>query len=282
MKKSGRGADETRIAAALERIARVLEGGAPIAADFDGAQCWRWEERGGLYPLPVPPDELSLLCGVEEQIALVECNTLAFLRGRPANHALLTGPRGTGKSSVIRGVFAKYAGRGLRLIETDAAGLCGLPKLFSAFAARREKFIVYCDDLSFHGDTLLFQKFKSALDGGIAAAGNNLRVYATSNRRHLTAEFFADNERTADGEIHGAETIEEKTALSDRFGLWAPFFDMARPEYEAAAARWLAFYGVRPNAKLAQRAHRWADERGSMNGRMARHFAVAAANKTEK
>lgn len=276
---------DTRIANALERIASALEGGAPVAADFDNAKCWRWcAENGGgaLHPAVLPAaGELALLHGLQQQILLVERNTRAFLRGRPSNHILLTGPRGTGKSSVARGVLAQHAAR-LRLIETDAAGLSQLPQLLPALAARREKFIVYCDDLSFARDAPeMFQRLKSALDGGLSSARDNVRVYATSNRRRLTAEYFSENTARNDDEIHGGETTEEKIALSDRFGLWVPFFDISAAEYECIAARWLEFFGVRITPLLLQRAQRWAEERGSMNGRMARHFAVAAAAKTE-
>ena len=276
--------DSRRIAEALERIARALENEAPQANDFDGGRCWRWRADGGgaLQPLPLPAkDELSALHGLERQIRLVERNTRAFLRGRPSNHALLTGPRGVGKSSVARGVLARYAAR-LFLIETDAEGLSQLPRLLPALAARREKFVVYCDDLSFARDApVVFQRLKSALDGGLSSPRDNVRVYATSNRRRLTAEYFSENAAQFDGEIHGGETAEEKISLSDRFGLWVPFYDISAEEYERIAARWLECFGVNPSPRLLRRARVWAEERGSMNGRIARHFAAAAAAKTE-
>lgn len=268
-----------RIARALERIARALESGAPAAEEFDGAVCWRWENGGVLRPVSPPPDELSMLCGAEEQTAALARNTRAFLRGAPSNHALLTGPRGTGKSTAVRGVFTR-AGRGLRLIETDAAGLSELPKLLPALAQRREKFILFCDDLAFgEGEATLFRRCKTALDGGISAC-ENLRVYATSNRRRLLSEDFSGNLARFNEEIHGDETGEEKIALSDRFGLWLPFFNPSLAEYQQIAAHWLLFFGVRPTPKLLQAAARWAEERGAFNGRAARNFAAAAANKT--
>ncbi|MBE8158074.1 MAG: DUF815 domain-containing protein [Betaproteobacteria bacterium] len=273
-----------RIARALERIARALEGGAPAAEDFDGAICWRWDMQNGgvLRPAPPPKDELSMLRGIDEQTSLLARNTRAFLRGAPSNHALLTGPRGTGKSTAVRGVFARHAGRGLRLIETDAAGLSELPKLLPALAQRREKFILYCDDLAFgEGDARLLRRCKTALDGGVSAC-ENLRVYATSNRRHLVSEDFSGNLARFNEEIHGDETGEEKIALSDRFGLWLAFFNPSPEEYKQIAARWLEFFGVRPAPELLRAAVRWADGRGAFNGRTARYFAAAAANKTEK
>ena len=275
--------DGARIAAALEKIARAMQNTAPQPEIFDGGHCWRWRaDRGGeLQKSPFAADDtLPLLHGLERQIRLAERNTVAFLRGRASNHLLMTGPRGAGKSSVMRGVLSRYAAR-LRLIETDAEGLSQLPRLFPALAARREKFIVYCDDLSFpRGATENFQRLKSAMDGQLGAAGDNVRVYATSNRRRLTSEDFADNEAKFFDEIHGAESEEEKLALADRFGLWVPFFDISAEEYERIVIRWLTFYKVRSSPRLLRRARAWAEERGAMNGRMARHFAVAAAART--
>lgn len=272
-----------RIAAALERIARVMDGGAPDADVFDGGRCWRWCAHIGVQKLPPASedaaDELPLLRGLERQIGLVERNTRAFANGRASNHVLLTGPRGAGKSSVVRGVLATFAAQ-LQLIETDAEGLSQLPRLLPAMAARREKFIVYCDDLSLAADEAArFQMVKSAMDGGLAAT-QNVRIYATSNRRRLTTEKFADNEAKFFDEIHGGETEEEKLALADRFGLWVPFFDISAEEYDRIAAGWLAFYKVRASPRLLRRARTFAEERGAMNGRMARHFAAAAAANT--
>lgn len=273
-----------RIASALENIARSLQ--QAESADLATGTCWRWEataDGGHLRAFPVPAlESLSLLHGLDEQISLVDLNTRSFLRNRPANHVLLTGPRGTGKSSVVRGVFAKYLERGLRLIETDAEGLAQLPLLLTIAAAHNKKFIIYCDDLSFgrNSGIRLFQRLKSALEGGLATAGGNVRVYATSNRRHLTADYFSDTLAKFNEEIHGGETIEETTSLSDRFGLWVPFFELTAAEYEQIAGKWLNHFGLTATSSRIQQARRWAAERGSMNGRLARHFAVAAANKT--
>ena len=279
---SGGGETGERIARALERIARALEGGAPAAEDFDGAVCWRWDVKngGGLRPAPKPKDEPAVLLGAEKQTALLARNTISFLRGKPSNHVLLTGPRGTGKSTAVRGVFARHAGRGLRLVETCAAGLAELPALLPAVSRRKEKFILYCDDLAFgENDAELFRRCKSAMDGGVSAC-ENLRVYATSNRRRLAAEHFSDNLARFNEEIHGEETGEEKTALSDRFGLRLAFFNPSPEEYRQIAAHWLSVFGVRPAPELLREAARWAEEQGAQNGRTARNFAAAAASKT--
>ena len=269
-----------QIANALTRIARAMEGGGVVAADFDKATCWRWG-GGVLHPLPRPRKQnLSILCGLDEQITLLKRNIQSFLRGRPSNNVLLTGARGCGKSSVACGVFAEFPT--LRLIETTAEGLADLPRLLPAIAARREKFILYCDDLSFGGDMggQAFQRLKSALEGGLSAADDNLRIVATSNRRHLLAESHADNLAKFNEEINGAETIEEKISMSDRFGLWLPFFEPTPEEYARVVTEWLRFYKIAPTSTRLKQSQVWADERGSMNGRMARNFAIAAANKT--
>ena len=270
-----------RIAEALEKIARRVDGGGASASDFDGGECWQWDANGVLRAIPrPPPQDMSPLLGVEEQTALLENNLRSFLRGRPSHHALLTGPRGSGKSSVARGVLSHH--RKLRLIETDAGGLYLLPLLSPAVAARKEKFVLFCDDLSFGGgggDGEIFRRLKSGLDGGLQQC-ENLLVVATSNRRHMLRENFSGNREKFEDDIHGGETVEENIALSDRFGLWLPFFDLDADGYENIAASWLRFYGVSPTAALLKRARVWADERGSYNARIARHFAIAAASKT--
>ncbi|MDM5147103.1 ATP-binding protein [Candidatus Persebacteraceae bacterium Df01] len=281
---------EARIAVVLERIAIALErqGIAPRAEDFDNACCWRWEAAplgGRLTAIERPQFEsLDKLRGLDKQIALVDANTRCFLRGAPSCHVLLTGPRGTGKSSVVRGVFSRHADSGLRLIECDAAGLAQLPAILPALAMRREKFILYCDDLSFgrSNTSTLFQRLKSALEGGFSGT-DNLRVYSTSNRRHLISENYDENLEGYSGgdEIHPGETNEEKISLSDRFGLWIPFCAPTVQEYEQLVRHWLGEYGVAVTAARLGEARLWADRRGSVSGRVARHFAIACAAKSD-
>ena len=234
---------------------------------------------------PAADNVLSKLIGLKEQIAAVEQNTKLFLQGREANHVLLTGPHGCGKSSVIRGIFAKYARRGLRLVEADMNGLETLPILLTALSTRSEKFILYCDDLSFSAaPPPLFSRLKSAMEGALLSAQNNLLFYATSNRRNIIAERFADNLPQTDesADIQPQETISEKTALASRFGLWVPFFAPDAEEYDALAAHWLRQIGRTPTPALIQEARNFADQRGAKNGRVAKQFAVGIAGQSEQ
>ena len=277
-----------QIAESLARLEKLLSQhlAAPTAEQLECHQCWRWEVTpfgGRLTPLTATTAPLTQLIGLQEQIKPLEQNTKLFLQGKPANHALLTGPRGCGKSSVVRGLFGKYARRGLRLIEVEASGLAQLPVLAALLTKRLEKFILYCDDLSFpNANHPSFGRLKSVIDGGISTASGNLLLYATSNRRNIVAENYGDNLPTNDNaqDIQPLETLDEKIALADRFGLWVPFFAPTPDEYDALVTHWLQLSGVTPSASLMMQGRQFADMRGSRNGRIARQFAIAAAGLT--
>jgi predicted AAA+ superfamily ATPase len=212
-----------------------------------------------------------------------------FVEGKPANNVLLTGARGTGKSSLIKACLNEYAPRGLRLIEVDKADLVDLPDIVDVVSARTEKFIVFCDDLSFEEGEPGYKALKSILDGSVAATSSNVLIYATSNRRHLLPEYMKENltyTHTDDGEVHPGEVIEEKISLSERFGLWVSFYPFTQDEYLVIVAQWLSSFSVDSKAIAAARPEAlvWALERGSRSGRVAwqfardyagRHFAAA-------
>jgi predicted AAA+ superfamily ATPase len=215
---------------------------------------------------------------IDSQKEKIERNTLQFVEGKPANNVLLTGARGTGKSSLIRACLQRYAGQGLRLIEVDKADLTDLPDIVDVVASRPEKFLIYCDDLSFEEGESGYKALKSILDGSVAATASNVLIYATSNRRHLLPEYMKDNlsyTHTDDGEVHPGEVIEEKISLSERFGLWVSFYPFSQDEYLAIVAQWLSSLGVKAQAIEASKAEAlvWALERGSRSGRVAYQFA---------
>lgn len=208
----------------------------------------------------------------------IQRNTEQFVRGLPANNVLLTGSRGTGKSSLIRACLHTYAAQGLRLIEVDKSELVDLPDIVDLVAPRPEKFIVFCDDLSFDEGEPGYKALKSVLDGSVSAATANVLVYATSNRRHLLPEYMAENlsyTHTADGEVHPGEVVEEKISLSERFGLWVSFYPFNQDEYLQIVAQWLSALGVDAAQITAARPEAlvWALERGSRSGRVAWQFA---------
>jgi hypothetical protein len=252
--------------------------------DWGASIAFRYRKRGSghigvLEPVRhVARIELSDLKEVDGQKDKLLRNTRQFVAGLPANNVLLTGARGTGKSSLIKACLNEFAGQGLRLIEVDKADLVDLPDLIDLVAGRPEKFIVFCDDLSFDEGEPGYKALKSVLDGSVAEAGDNLLIYATSNRRHLLPEYMKDNltyTHTEDGEVHPGEVIEEKISLSERFGLWVSFYPFSQPEYLAIAAQWLRHFGV-PEAAIAaskQESLVWALERGSRSGRVAYQFA---------
>jgi len=273
---------ESLLESLIRRLERLVERAeallpAPPAPPDWNAIAFRW--RGRLEPVRHPHRiRLADLKGIDEQKAAVERNTRQFVTGKPANNVLLTGARGTGKSSLIKGVLTKFAKQGLRLIEVDRDDLVDLPAIVDLVAGRPERFIVFCDDLSFEASEPGYKALKSALDGSIAGAPENLLIYATSNRRHLMPERFAENResvRSDDGEIHPGETTEEKVSLSERFGLWLSFYPFSQEQYLDICVHWLSVFGVDAKSALAarQEALQWALQRGSRSGRVAWQFA---------
>ncbi|MBM3393104.1 MAG: ATP-binding protein [Betaproteobacteria bacterium] len=253
----------------------------PSKLDFNTSIAFRWRKRGlrgGLEPV-VAPHRITLadLKGVERQADLVARNSRQFVEGRPANNVLLTGARGTGKSSLVKAVLNEYAGRGLRLIEVEKTDLMDLPDIIEVLVQQPYRFILFSDDLSFEADEPSYKALKAVLDGSVAATPDNVLLYATSNRRHLMPEYMKENLETkyVDDEIHPSETVEEKVSLSERFGLWVSFYPFAQDEYLAIVRHWLSKLGVAdlndPDIRLE--ALQWALMRGSRSGRVAFHFA---------
>jgi uncharacterized protein len=271
-----------RAAHLLARIEAILP--QPLGApDWGASVAWRYRKRssghGTLEPVRhVAAIRLGDLKEIEPQKEKIQRNTLQFVQGQPANNVLLTGARGTGKSSLIKACLNEYAQQGLRLIEVDKADLVDLPDIVDVVAARPEKFVVFCDDLSFEDGEPGYKALKSILDGSVAASTANVLIYATSNRRHLLPEYMKENlsyKHTEDGEVHPGEVIEEKISLSERFGLWVSFYPFTQDEYLAITAQWLSSFGVTAKAIEAARAEAlvWALERGSRSGRVAYQFA---------
>jgi len=266
----------------MARIESVLP--QPMQApDWSAAVAWRYRKRssghGALEPVRhVGAMRLADLQEIDGQKEKIQRNTLQFVQGLPANNVLLTGARGTGKSSLIRACLNEYAPQGLRLIEVDKADLVDLPDIVDVVTDRPERFIVFCDDLSFEDGEPGYKALKSILDGSVSAASPNVLIYATSNRRHLLPEYMKENltyTHTAEGEVHPGEVVEEKISLSERFGLWVSFYPFSQDEYLTIVAQWLSSFGVsaidiataRPQALV------WALERGSRSGRVAYQFA---------
>ena len=275
---------ETLILRAESLLAR-LEGVLPHplqAPDWQASVAFRYRKRGGggsLEPVRhVATIRLSDLCEVAPQKERLLRNTEQFVTGRSANNVLLTGARGTGKSSLIKAVLNELSPRGLRLIEVDKVDLVDLPDLVDLVADRPERFIVFCDDLSFDEGEPGYKALKSILDGSIAQASDNVLIYATSNRRHLLPEYMKENlsyQHTEDGEVHPGEGVEEKISLSERFGLWVSFYPFTQAEYLAIVAQWLRHFGIDDARIVAARQASliWALERGSRSGRVAYQFA---------
>ena len=266
----------------IGRIESILP--QPLSApDWGAAIAWRYRKRsnghGVLEPVRhVAAMRLSDLQEIDAQKEKIVRNTEQFVQGRPANNVLLTGARGTGKSSLVKACLNAFAAQGLRLIEMDKSDLTDLPDIVEVVAARPEKFIVFCDDLSFEEGEPGYKALKSILDGSVAAATPNVLIYATSNRRHLLPEYMKENlsyQHSEDGELHPGEVVEEKISLSERFGLWVSFYPFSQDEYLVIVRQWLAALGVPESAIEAARAEAlvWALERGSRSGRVAYQFA---------
>ncbi len=244
---------------------------------------WRREGHGGyLQPLEVNLElRLADLLGIDRQRDQLARNTRQFVAGLPANHTLLWGARGTGKSSLIRALLAEYAGEGLRLIEIERDDLADLPRAVEQLAGQPQRFVVFCDDLSFDSGSDDYRVLKSVLDGSLEQAPDNVVLYATSNRRHLVAERQSDNANWehVDGELHPSEAAEDKIALSDRFGLWLSFYPFTQDHYLAVVRHWCAALAGKSGLQLEwseeadREAIRWASGRGNRNGRCAYQFA---------
>ena len=271
-----------RAEALLARVEAILPPAAP-QPEWERGHAFRWRQRtnGPSYLQAVAHvsnialDDLQHIGPQKEQI---EQNTRQFVAGKPANNVLLTGARGTGKSSLIKACLNQFARDGLRLIEVDKADLAELPDIVDLVAGRPERFIIFCDDLSFEEGESGYKALKSVLDGSVAQASDNLLIYATSNRRHLLPEYMKENlsyQHLENGEVHPGEVVEEKISLSERFGLWVSFYPFTQAEYLAIVAQWLRGFGVDEDAIAAARQESlvWALERGSRSGRVAYQFA---------
>ena len=267
----------------LQKLEQLLPP-APPPTDWGASIAFRWRKsaglnaRGWLQPVRhVHRMRLSDLQGIGPQIAKVEQNTRQFIEGRPANNVLLTGARGTGKSSIVKGLLNKYHRQGLRLIEVEKNDLVDLAAITDLVAGREERFLVFCDDLTFHGAEDGYIALKVALDGSISTTSENVLIYATSNRRHLMPEYMQENLETryVGDEIHPGETVEEKISLSERFGLWVSFYPFDQDEYLEIVAHWLKTLGCGPKEAEAAReeALQWSLQRGSRSGRVAYQFA---------
>jgi uncharacterized protein len=251
--------------------------------DWDASIAFRYRRcrsgQGVMTPVQhIGAMALDDLREIDDQKEKIHRNTAQFVRGATANNVLLTGARGTGKSSLIRACLHTFAAQGLRLIEVDKSDLVDLTDIVELVAARPEKFIIFCDDLSFDEGEAGYKALKSVLDGSVAAATPNVLIYATSNRRHLLPEYMSENltyKHTDDGEVHPGEGVEEKISLSERFGLWVSFYPFSQDEYLHIVAQWLGALGIAPDRIASARAAAllWALERGSRSGRVAYQFA---------
>ncbi len=263
----------------LARLENILPGAHMQTPDWKAAAAFRWDHaQRALHPVAnFQRIQLSDLLGIDDQKQRIQQNTRQFVQGGTANNVLLSGARGTGKSSLVKALLNEYAEQGLRVIQIDKQGLVDLPLIVGLVEGRAERFILYCDDLSFNSDEAGYQALKAALDGDLVAFSDNLLIYATSNRRHLMPDYMADNLATkyVGDEIHPAESVEEKVSLSERFGLWISFYPFSQDEYLAIAARWLQHHGWQEGMsdEVRRAALQWSLSRGSRSGRVAGQFA---------
>ncbi len=274
-----------RVDTLLDRIEQLMTATTPEPS-WD-ALAYRWQSRGHqgvLKPVRhihhVPLNDL--LCMERQKRDLVR-NTHQFVTGQPANNALLWGARGTGKSTLIKAVFNTFMENGLRLIEVEKSDLVHMPEIIDGIYGRPERFVIYCDDLSFEADDPGYKSLKAVLDGSIVATPDNLLIYATSNRRHLLPEYQSENleSRLVDGEIHHGESVEEKISLSDRFGLWLSFHPFNQKQYLEIVRHWLARMDVTPSTETDEEALQWALRRGNRSGRTAWQFARDRAGRMQ-
>ncbi len=270
------GAVLQRCQALLDRLEQVLPPACP--PDFRHVQAARWIRRplwgGQLIPVRNPAVvAVDALVGVQQQAESLLDNTRRFLLGKPANHALLWGARGTGKSSLVKGICLGLPG--LRLVEVDRGHLGDLPEIIGRLVDLPHHFVIFCDDLSFGFEEGGYRELKVVLDGSLGAVGDRVLVYATSNRRHLVAEPMSDNQdmQRFGEEIHPGEAADERLALAERFGLQCSFYPFDEQHYQQAVVRWLETYGIEPRDALLQEARRFARLRGGRSGRIANQFA---------
>lgn len=277
----------SRASALLDRIEALLP---PVVetAPVTDTPAYRWTHqgyRGVLQPVKsISPVRLEHLLCIEKQKSRLVRNTRQFLAGLPANNALLWGPRGTGKSSLLKALLNEYTDQGLRLIEVEKSLLGELPYIVEQLPDKEHRYIIYCDDLSFEADDPGYKALKVIIDGSISRIPDNLLIYATSNRRHLLPEHQQDNQTSSiiDGELHHGEAVEEKISLSERFGLWLAFHPFSQDDYLHIVAYWLDFFGLgEVDEETRQAALRWALEHGSRSGRAAHQFARDKAGRQQ-
>ncbi len=272
----------TPLDALLPRLADLLDRleGVPAAPpDWKKTQAAKWLPTSRSFkPIPHPyAMPFDALHGIDVQKQKVDANTRQFVAGKSANNVLLTGARGCGKSSLVRAMLTRYGKKGLRMIEVDKRGLLDLPDILAQLEGLAQRFILYCDDLSFGEHETGYAELKAALDGSLAGPLDNVLIYATSNRRHLLPEYYAENEATlhVGGEIHAAEAVEEKISLSDRFGLWVSFYAMEQEVYLAVAREWVGRLGAKDtdSEHFTRAALQWSLARSARSGRVAHQFA---------
>ncbi len=269
----------TRAEGLLSRLESVVPNAQVKAPDWQAAAAFRWNHSQRTLQPVANFQRIALgdLLGIDDQKERIRQNTHQFVKGGTANNVLLSGARGTGKSSLVKALLNEYAGQSLRVIQIDKQGLVDLPLIVGLVEGRPERFILYCDDLSFNTDEVGYQTLKAALDGDLVAFSDNLLIYATSNRRHLMPDYMSDNlaSKSVGDEIHPAEAIEEKVSLSERFGLWVSFYPFSQDEYLAIAGRWLEHHGWQQGMtdEVRRAALQWSLSRGSRSGRVAGQFA---------